>query len=310
MKHFIDRINGLYVIWLLGLSVVAFVEPRTMLWFDQRWIFWSLAVSMLGMGLSLAPDDFRAVARMPGCVALGFCLQYTIMPLGGWLIATVLKLDPDLKIGLVLVASCPGGMASNMITYLARADVALSVVLTLCSTILAFIFTPMWTTLLVGEIVPVDAWGLCLSALQLTIAPVAVGVLLRWLLPKTADRLGACGPTIAMLAFVFVTAGIVAASAEAIATHFGRLMLAALGLHLLGFALGYAISKLLRFPEPVARTVSIEVGMQNGGMAAALARQHFAAMPLAAAAGVFSGVVQNVLGGLLATFWKHREPDR
>ena len=107
-----------------------------------------------------------------------------------------------------------------------------------------------------------------------------------------------------------MTAGIVAASAEAIATHFGRLMLAALGLHLLGFALGYAISKLLRFPEPVARTVSIEVGMQNGGMAAALARQHFAAMPLAAAAGVFSGVVQNVLGGLLATFWKHREPDR
>lgn len=309
MKHFIDRINSLYVIWLLGLSVVAFVEPRTMLWFDQRWIFWSLAVSMLGMGLSLAPDDFRAVARMPGCVALGFCLQYTMMPLGGWLIATVLKLDPDLKIGLVLVASCPGGMASNMITYLARADVALSVVLTLCSTILAFIFTPMWTTVLVGEIVPVDAWGLCLSALRLTIAPVAVGVLLRWLLPRAADRIGACGPTIAMLAFVLVTGGIVAASAEAIATHFGKLMLAALGLHLLGFALGYAISKLLRFPEPVARTVSIEVGMQNGGMAAALARQHFAAMPLAAAAGVFSGVVQNVLGGLLATFWKHREPD-
>jgi len=310
VKHFIDRINSLYVIWLLGLSVVAFVEPRTMLWFDQRWIFWSLAVSMLGMGLSLAPDDFRAVARMPGCVALGFCLQYTMMPLGGWLIATVLNLDPDLKIGLVLVASCPGGMASNMITYLARADVALSVVLTLCSTILAFIFTPMWTTVLVGEIVPVDAWGLCLSALRLTVAPVAVGVLLRWLLPRTADRLGACGPTIAMLAFVLVTGGIVAASAEAIATHFGRLMLAALGLHLLGFALGYAISKLLRFPEPVARTVSIEVGMQNGGMAAALARQHFATMPLAAAAGVFSGVVQNVLGGLLATFWKHREPDR
>ena len=309
MKRFIDRINGLYVVWLLGLSAVAFVEPRTMLWFDQRWIFWSLAVSMLGMGLNLSPDDFRSVARMPGCVALGFCLQYTVMPLGGWLIATVLQLDPDLKVGLVLVASCPGGMASNMITYLARADVALSVVLTLCSTMLAFIFTPMWTTLLVGTLVPVDAWGLCLSALQLTIAPVAVGVLLRWLMPKTADRLGACGPTIAMLAFVFVTAGIVAASAEAIATHFGRLMLAALGLHLLGFALGYAVPKLLRFPEPAARTVSIEVGMQNGGMAASLARQHFATMPLAAAAGVFSGVMQNVLGGLLATYWKRRGPN-
>ena len=307
MKRFIDRINGLYVVWLLGLSAVAFVEPRTMLWFDQRWIFWSLAASMLGMGLSLSPDDFRSVARMPGCVALGFCLQYTVMPLAGWLIATALRLDPELAVGIVLVASCPGGMASNMISYLARADVALSVVLTLCSTMLAFFFTPLWTTLLVGRLVPVDAWGLCLSAIQLTVAPVAVGVILRWLLPRTADRLGACGPTIAMLAFVFVTAGVVAASADVIAAQFGRLLLAAFGLHVLGFALGYAIPKVLGFPESAARTVSIEVGMQNGGMAASLARQHFPALPLAAAAAVFSGVTQNVLGGLLAVFWKRRE---
>ncbi|MFM8805469.1 MAG: bile acid:sodium symporter family protein, partial [Planctomycetia bacterium] len=229
MRSFIDRINSLYVVWLLALSAVAFWEPRSMLWFDQRWIFWSLAASMLGMGLSLSLDDFRSVARMSGCVALGFGLQYTVMPLGGWLIATLLGLDADLKVGLVLVASCPGGMASNMISYLAQADVALSVVLTLCSTMLAFIFTPLWTTLLAGRLVPVDAWGLCLSALQLTVAPVAVGVLLRWLLPRTADRLGACGPRSAMLAFVLVTGGIGAGRAEAIAAHFGRLMLAAFG---------------------------------------------------------------------------------
>ncbi|MFM7292962.1 MAG: bile acid:sodium symporter family protein [Planctomycetia bacterium] len=310
MRSFIDRINSLYVVWLLALSAVAFWEPRSMLWFDQRWIFWSLAASMLGMGLSLSLDDFRSVARMSGCVALGFGLQYTVMPLGGWLIATLLGLDADLKVGLVLVASCPGGMASNMISYLAQADVALSVVLTLCSTMLAFIFTPLWTTLLAGRLVPVDAWGLCLSALQLTVAPVAVGVLLRWLLPRTADRLGACGPTIAMLAFVLVTGGIVAASAEAIAAHFGRLMLAAFGLHVLGFALGFAIPRAFGLSETVARTVSIEVGMQNGGLAASLARQHFAAMPMTAAAGVFSGVMQNVLGGLLATFWKGRQIRR
>jgi hypothetical protein len=207
MQRLVDRINALYVVWLLALSAVAFCEPRTMLWFDQRWVFWSLAVSMLGMGLSLSLDDFRAVGRMPGRVALGFCLQYTVMPLGGWFVATLLGLDIDLKAGLVLVASCPGGMASNMIAFLARADVALSVVLTLCSTMLAFLFTPLWTTLLVGRLVPVDAAGLCLSALQLTVAPVAAGVLLRWLLPRTADRLGACGPTIAMLAFVSAGAG-------------------------------------------------------------------------------------------------------
>jgi BASS family bile acid:Na+ symporter len=310
MQRLIDRINGLYVVWLLALAAVALWEPRSMLWFDQRWIFWSLAASMLGMGSSLSLDDFRSVARMPGCVALGFGLQYTVMPLCGWLIATLLGLDADLKAGLVLVASCPGGMASNMISYLARADVALSVMLTLCSTMLAFIFTPLWTTLLVGRLVPVDAWGLCLSALQLTVAPVAVGVLLRWLLPRTADRIGACGPTIAMLALVLVRGGMGAASAGAIAAHFGRLMLAAFGLHVLGFALGYAIPRVLGFPEAAVRTVSIEVGMQNGGLAASLARQHFAAMPLTAAAGVFSGVMQNVLGGLLATFWKGREIER
>ena len=114
-------------------------------------------------------------------------------------------------------------MASNMISYLARANLALSVVLTLGSTLLAFIFTPMWTSLLAGKYVPVDAWGLCVSALQLTVAPVVLGVLVRWKLPRTADRIGACGPTVAVLAFVLVTGGIVAASADAIAANFGRL---------------------------------------------------------------------------------------
>jgi len=240
---------------------------------------------------------------------LGFVAQYTIMPLAGWLVATVLKLEPGLAVGIILVASCPGGMASNMISYLARANVALSVVLTLCSTMLAFIFTPTWTSALAGKYVPVDAWGLCLSAFQLTVAPVVLGVLIRWNLPRAAEQIGACGPTIAVLAFVLVTGGIVAASAGDIAGNFGRLTLAAFLLHLLGFVVGYVVPKVFRYPESVARTISIEVGMQNGGMAASLARAHFAAMPLAAAAAVFSGVMQNIIGGLAAAWWKRRVPD-
>jgi BASS family bile acid:Na+ symporter len=264
---------------------------------------------MLGMGLTLSIDDFKAIGRMPGCVAMGFGAQYTIMPLCGWLVATVMRLEPDLAVGIILVASCPGGMASNMISYLARANVALSVILTLASTLLAFFFTPMWTSVLAGKYVPVDAWGLCLSALELTVAPVVIGVLVRWLLPRAADKIGACGPTIAVLAFTFVTGGIVAASHEAIATHFFRLAGAALLLHIIGFAIGYAVPKVLRYPESVARTVSIEVGMQNGGMAASLAKEHFPTMPLAAAAAVFSGVMQNIIGGLLAAWWKRRTPE-
>ena len=309
MKSFFTWFNNLYTVWLVGLSVVAFLWPQTMLWFDKPWIFLALAASMLGMGLTLKIEDFKAVGRIPGAVALGFGAQYTLMPLIGWLIATVLRLEPGLAVGIILVASCPGGMASNMIAYLAKANVALYVVLTLCSTILAFFFTPMWTSLLAGSRVPVDVWGMCLSALQLTVAPVTLGVLIRWKLPRTADRIGACGPTVAVLAFTLVTGGIVAASAESIAANFGVLVLAATMLHLLGFGVGYGVTKFFRFPESVARTVSIEVGMQNGGMAAALAKAHFAAMPLAAAGAVFSGVMQNIIGGLVSAWWKRRKTE-
>jgi BASS family bile acid:Na+ symporter len=308
MKRFFDWFNNLYPVWLVTLAVIAFFKPPVMLWFNSDWVFWSLAASMLGMGLTLSVDDFKAVGRMPGSVALGLIAQYTIMPLAGWATAKMLHLEPGLAVGIILVASCPGGMASNMISSLARANVALSVVLTLFSTLLAFFFTPMWTKALAGAYVPVDVWGLCLSALQLTIAPVVLGVLIRWKLPRTADRIGAAGPTIAVVAFVCVTGGIVAASAEAIAKNFGVLALAALVLHVIGFGIGYLIPKVLRYPESVARTVSIEVGMQNGGMAASLARLHFASMPLAAAAGVFSGVMQNILGGIAAAIWKRRTP--
>jgi len=309
MKRFFAWFNKLYPVWLVSLSVVAFWRPETMLWFDAPWIFWSLAASMLGMGLTLNPADFRRVGRVPGAVVLGFTAQYTLMPLCGWLVGVLLRLEPGLAVGIILVASCPGGMASNLIAYLARANLALSVVLTLCSTMLAFFFTPLWTSLLAGNRVPVDVLGMCLSALKLTVAPIALGVLIRWSMPRLADRIGACGPTVAVLAFTLVTGGIVAASAEAIAAHFGSLVLAATVLHLIGFGVGYGVAKLFRYPESVARTVSIEVGMQNGGMAAALARVHFAAMPLAAAGAVFSGVMQNIIGGLVASWWKRRNPE-
>ncbi len=304
MKRFFDWFNNLYPVWLVTLAVIAFFNPPVMLWFNSDWVFWSLAASMLGMGLTLNLADFKAIARMPGSVALGGIAQYSIMPLVGWSTATMLGLEAGLAVGIILVASCPGGMASNMIAYLARANLALSVVLTLCSTMLAFVFTPMWTSALAGQYVPVNAWALCRSALQLTVAPVVLGVLIRWKLPRTADRIGAAGPTVAVLAFVFVTGGIVAASADAIASNFRVLAIAAFVLHVLGFVVGYLLPKLLRYPESIARTTSIEVGMQNGGMAASLAQLHFASMPLAAAAGVFSGVMQNILGGIVASIWK------
>lgn len=308
MKRFFDWFNNLYPLWLVSLAVLAFLKPQTMLWFDKPWVLGALALSMLGMGLTLTLEDFRAIGRMPGSVALGFGAQYALMPLCGWLVSKLLNLESGLAVGIILVSSCPGGMASNMISYLARANVALSVVLTLCSTLLSFVFTPLWTDVLAGKHVAVNKGELCLSALQLVVAPTLLGVLIRWRCPRVADRIGACGPTVAVVAFTLVSGGIVAASADAIASSFGVLLLASCLLHVMGFGAGYLAAWIAGYPESVARTVSIEVGMQNGGMAASLAKQHFAALPLAAAASVFSGVMQNILGGLLAAWWKRRVP--
>ena len=310
MQKFLAWFTSLYPVWLVTTALIAFFYPHTLLWFSGQWIVWALSLSMLGMGFTLSPDDFRGLLKMPGSVALGFASQYTLMPLIGWSVATVLKLEPGFAVGLILVASCPGGMASNMITFLAQANVALSVVLTMASTLLAFVFTPMWCSALAGEYVPVDAWGLCKSTLQAVVLPVVIGVLCNWRFPEAVAKIGNFGPAVSVVALSLITGGIVAASAPQIAANFGKLVLATFVLHVLGFLLGYIVAKVLRYPEDVARTVSIEVGMQNGGMAAMLARKHFTMQPLAAVPAVFSGVMQNILGGLLASYWRTRSPAK
>lgn len=310
MQRFLSWFTGLYPVWLVATAVLAFFKPETMTWFSGQWIVGALSVSMLGMGLTLNPQDFRGLLKMPGSVTLGFVCQYTLMPLIGWSIAKGLNLEPGFAVGLILVASCPGGMASNMISFLARANVALSVVLTMVSTILAFVFTPFWTSTLAGQYVPVDVWGLCKSTLQAVVAPVVIGVLCNWRFPRTVAKIAPLGPAVAVVALSLITGGIVAVSAPQIAANFGTLVLATFVLHVLGFGLGYGVAKALRYPDEVSRTVSIEVGMQNGGMAAMLARQHFAMQPLAAVPAVFSGVMQNIIGGLLASWWRSRSQKK
>lgn len=308
MHRFLSWFTRLYPVWLVGTAVVGFWRPESLTWFSGQWIVWALSVSMLGMGLTLNPRDFRGLLRMPGAAALGFACQYTLMPLIGWAVARALRLEPGFAVGLILVCSCPGGLASNMIAFLAGANLALSVVLTMASTILAFVATPLWTQALAGQYVPVDAWGLCKSTLQAVVVPVLLGVFCNWRFPRLVTRVAPFGPAVSVVALSLITGGIVAVSAPQIAANFGMLFVAALAIHVLGFGLGFGVARALGYDDIVARTVSIEVGMQNGGMAAMLARLHFAAQPLAAVPAVFSGVMQNILGGLLASWWKARQP--
>src|SRR5262249_40287105 len=162
-------------LWLVCLATLGFLKPRTLIWFDEQWVKWSLSLVMLSMGFTLKPDDFRGVVRMPGSVALGFLAHYTIMPLTGWALAHALRLDAALTMGMILVASCPSGTASNVLNYLARSNVALAVVVTLTSTLFAFVMTPLWCKTLAGKDIPVPALKLCLSTLQMAVAPVLIG---------------------------------------------------------------------------------------------------------------------------------------
>lgn len=306
MQALLNRFTNLYPVWLILIAIVAFVWPQSMAWFSGQWIIWALTTVMLGMGLTLTTRDFQNLRKMPGSVMLGFLAQYTIMPLLGWGIAHAMDLEKGAAVGLILVAACPGGTASNVITYLARADVVLSVVLTLVSTLLAFIMTPMWCEYLIGTYVPVDALGLCLTTLQAVVIPVILGVFLNWKFPKAVSRISWTGPVLSVIAICGITGGIVAQSADAMAAHASKLSIAVLILHILGFILGYAISRTLGYSKLVARTVSIEVGMQNGGMAAMLAKTHFAPHPLAAVPAVFSALMQNLIGAVVAAWWRAR----
>jgi bile acid:Na+ symporter, BASS family len=300
--------TSLYPVWILVFSATALIKPETLLWFRGPCVVWALSLVMLGMGLTLSVGDFRQLFRLPGSLALGFLAHYTIMPLSGWGIARLLGLDAGFTVGLILVASCPSGTASEVICYLSRANVALAVAVTIVSTVMAFVMTPLWCKALAGCYVPVNAAQLCLSTLQIAILPVFLGVFCHWRFPKAVASVIKVSPAISMLAIMFITGGIIAQNAEAVVANAGKLTAAALLLHLLGFGVGYVMAKCLGYGEDVARTISIEVGMQNGGLAAVLARENFPQQPMAAVPAVFSGFIQNIVGSILASYWRARPP--
>ncbi len=285
-------------------AAVAVTDPDLFLpWRDA--IVPLLGLVMLGMGLTLTADSFAAVARRPALVALGVALQFLVMPLAGWLLGLALGLPPQLAAGVVLVGAAPGGTASNVITYLARGDVALSVTLTASSTLLAVVLTPALTWLYAGRTVPVPAGEMLLGIVQVVLAPVALGVLLSHWLGRRLDTVRTVFPAFSVSAICLIIAIVVAMNRDQI----GQLAVAAVAavmLHnLIGLAAGYWAARWLGYGEAVCRTLAIEVGMQNSGLAAALAAKYFSATAALPAA-VFS-VWHNLSGASLAAHWVRRD---
>ncbi|MGH3652812.1 bile acid:sodium symporter family protein [Glutamicibacter sp.] len=269
------------------------------------WINPLLMVIMFCMGLTLTLPDFAMVFKNPLPVLGGVAAQFIVMPLMGWLVATLLQLEPALAAGLILVGCAPGGTASNVVSYLARGNVALSVAMTSVSTLLAPLLTPALALWLAGQYMPVDAGSMAVSVVKIVLIPVVLGIVLRMLFNRFVAKIGGVLPWLSVLAITFVVMVIVAGSAQTILTA-GLLVLVAVVLHnALGLALGYAIGVLLRVPEDSRRTVAIEVGMQNSGLAGGLAKQYFS--PEAALPGAIFSVWHNLSGALIAAYWRRKE---
>ena len=312
-RIFITLAN-LFPVWVLIGAGLALWKPETATWFQPNWIPYFLGLIMLSMGLTLSLEDFSRVVKLPKSILLGIGLQFSIMPLLGYTLALAFNLPIDFVIGLVLVACCPGGTASNVVCFIAKTHVALSVSLTSVSTLLAVLLTPLLTTLLVESIsleltglkVDVDTLGLLLKTLQVVILPILIGVFLNHYFNLVVQRVEAFTPFLAVLSIVFIVDFILAAKKDAILEIGVMLIGAVVALHLLGFLLGYVLSRLLKFSEKDAQTVSIEVGMQNSGLATELARSNFASYGLATVPGAISALTHCILGSIVAGLCRWR----
>ncbi len=298
------RLTQAFALWLCLGVVWAWLLPAHFTWFLPH-IPLGLGLIMLGMGLTLRFEDFADALRDPWSVAAGVVAQFVIMPLLGWGIAKGMALPAPLAVGLILVASCPGGTASNVITHLARGNLPLSVLMTACSTLAAVGLTPLLTRWLAGAYVPVPAGAMLLDMLKVVLLPVVVGLLANRLLPRLTARLAAGTPVLSVLFIVLIVGAIVADKKQAIAQSAGALLVSVFLLHAGGFALGWLAARLLRRSLTTARTIAIEVGMQNSGLGASLAKQHFTD-PLTAVPSAISAVFHSLIGSVLAAWWRRR----
>ena len=298
--NYISKYMGAIVVLV---AAVALFWPSSFLWVDTWAINPMLGVIMFGMGLTLSPQDFRIVFSRPKDIIIGCLAQFTIMPLLALGLSWAFALPKELALGVILVGCCPGGTASNVITYLAKGDLALSVGMTATSTLLAPLLTPLLVLMLAGTMVEVDTIGMLLSIVYVVIAPIAVGLIFQRYLPKFTKEIVPYLPAFSSIAIALVVGIIVAHNADRLLVG-GMIVVLVVVLHnLCGLSLGYVIGRLLGLAEPKKRAISIEVGMQNSGLASSLATLHFAAYPLATIPGAIFSVWHNISGALVARIY-------
>ncbi|CAN0841723.1 Sodium/pyruvate cotransporter BASS2, chloroplastic [Linum grandiflorum] len=302
-ERIIETLTTLFPVWVILGTIIGIYKPSAVTWLETDLFTLGLGFLMLSMGLTLKFEDFRRCLRNPWTVGVGFLAQYMIKPLLGFVIAMTLKLSAPLATGLILVSCCPGGQASNVATYISKGNVALSVLMTTCSTIGAIIMTPLLTKLLAGQLVPVDAAGLAMSTFQVVLMPTIVGVLANEFFPKFTAKIISITPLIGVILTTLLCASPIGQVADVLKTQGAQLILPVAFLHVCAFAIGYWISK-LSFGESTSRTISIECGMQSSALGFLLAQKHFT-NPLVAVPSAVSVVAMALGGSALAVFWRN-----
>lgn len=296
------------VIVLLVAALALFV-PGSCLWIQTSWVNYLLMIVMFGMGLTLKLDDFKLVFTRPKDIIVGCLAQFTIMPLLAWLLGSLFRLDPALLAGVVLVGTCPGGTSSNVITYLSKGDVALSVGMTSVNTLLAPFLTPAITYLLLRTTVTVDPMSMFLSIIKVVIIPIALGFILNKLFGQFTQKLVKVLPSVSVIAICLIVASVVSHNAEKILTT-GAIVFVVVILHnLLGYACGFGVGKLLRLNVPKTKALSVEIGMQNSGLATSLAGTAFPDLAMATVPGAIFSVWHNISGAILANLYNRWNGD-
>lgn len=302
----LEQITKHFPFLVIVFSILSLYNPNLFIWFSGDLITYGLAGIMLGMGLTLKIGDFNEVLKSPLWLLIGLVLQFTIMPFFGWLLGVLFNLPPYFAVGLILVSCCPGGTASNVIVYLSKTNVALSVAMTTCSTIFAIFLTPLLTAYFSGSYLDVDAWGLFFSTLKVVLLPVGIGLSLNILSPRVTNILKPFSPPIAVILITLIVASIIGQGKDIILSSGLSLVFSIMILHLIGFIIGFIVSYMLTNNKTISKTISIEVGMQNSGLGVVLARENFI-NPATAIPSAISSLVHSIYGSIFVSLFKNKK---
>ena len=295
-----------YFPWLVSIaSLLSLFNPEIFTWFSGNLITIGLGIIMLVMGLTLDLNHFKQILKHPYWVLMGFILQFTIMPFLGWGLSIIFSLPPFFSLGLILVASCPGGTASNVIVYLSNSNLALSVAMTAASTVSAIVMTPLLIRNLSGSEIEVDAIGLFLSTLKVVLIPVITGIILNRTFPDKTKKFVKVGPSLAVILITLIVASIIGEGKDIILSSGLSLLFSIMILHFLGFFLGYFISRIFFRNHFIAKTISVEVGMQNSGLGVVLSKENFV-NPAIAIPSAISSLVHSLYGSIFVMLFKNK----